>query len=440
MKNNEHYRILIINGQSIYKNNATGITLESIFSNWPVDKLFEIFIHENNESRTTEFTIKSKVAPAKIFPVNNFIRKIVGKGTNKVNQSTNSQKKRNTGIRNAIKDHVKFCSEYFIYLDCASSINDDIEKFNPHIIYTLGNSIQAMRLAYKISRKYDLPIILHYMDNWRETAYYENRYTKHLNIFLNRIVNQLESRMVVGLTISDKMSTNYEEKYGFKYKTLMNSINYITEKTPSLLTNVNQYKCVYAGGLHLERFKSILKVEEALLELSRRGLNIKLEVYTKDTDKSQYEHLFNNKVTTFKEFLTRDKILNIYGDAHILVHIESFDLSIIEYTKYSISTKIPEYMASGKPIICYSPKHIAVSQYINDNKVGIATDSYEVLISGIEKMVTDKDFYYQCAINGLKTARKNHTKTAAFATLVNTIDRGVKGKSISIYNDKFNQN
>ena len=40
----EHYnRVLIINSQSMFKNNATGITLRSLWGNWPKDKILEFY-------------------------------------------------------------------------------------------------------------------------------------------------------------------------------------------------------------------------------------------------------------------------------------------------------------------------------------------------------------------------------------------------------------
>ena len=36
-------RVLIVNAQSMYKKNATGITLQSIWSGWDADCLFEVY-------------------------------------------------------------------------------------------------------------------------------------------------------------------------------------------------------------------------------------------------------------------------------------------------------------------------------------------------------------------------------------------------------------
>ena len=47
----EYPKILIINGQSVNKNNATGITLRSVVSSIPLDNMMEICLDDNNSDR-----------------------------------------------------------------------------------------------------------------------------------------------------------------------------------------------------------------------------------------------------------------------------------------------------------------------------------------------------------------------------------------------------
>ena len=50
----------------------------------------------------------------------------------------------------------------------------------------------------------------------------------------------------------------------------------------------------------------------------------------------------------------------------MLVHVESFDNKSRQLTKLSISTKIPEYLATGKPIIAIGPREVASLEYLKD--------------------------------------------------------------------------
>ena len=41
-----------------------------------------------------------------------------------------------------------------------------LKGFNPDVIYTCGASVSVMKIALKLSRKYNIPIVLHFMDDW----------------------------------------------------------------------------------------------------------------------------------------------------------------------------------------------------------------------------------------------------------------------------------
>jgi hypothetical protein len=62
----------------------------------------------------------------------------------------------------------------------------------------------------------------------------------------------------------------------------------------------------------------------------------------------------------------------VQADADALVHVEAFDRSSRLSTRYSISTKIPEYMVAGRPILAYGPGEAASLKYVAESQCGIA--------------------------------------------------------------------
>ena len=68
--------------------------------------------------------------------------------------------------------------------------------------------------------------------------------------------------------------------------------------------------------------------------------------------------------------LNAEDVLPEIEDSHCLIHVESFDKQYRVYTRFSVSTKIPEYMASKRGIIAYGPSEIASIQIFNDNGIG----------------------------------------------------------------------
>lgn len=401
-------KILIINSESLYKNNATGITLRSIFKEWPSDSIMELYIWNSSQINKEALKIKSFKIPAKTLSLNLFLRKLTKSSISEEssgNKFGSYNDGKNISFTHSLKEYVKYIVESnMININCILKILKE-NNFIPDVIYTLGGSFSVMNIACKIADYYSCHICLHYMDNWRETLFIDTCSIFKLNKKINNLANQVEKRSKCSMVISSQMKIAYENQRSIKCCVLMNSIKEF--KTPLLNKDENKIKIIYAGGLHLKRYESLKKIEQAIRDINDE--KIQLIIYTSDKDREAYSAIFSNEITKFKNFIPHDQVDKIYQEADILVHIESFDKNKIMFTKYSLSTKIPEYMISSKPILCFAPAELTVHKYINENKVGISTSNEVELQSAIKKLVSDKELRKFLGNNGVICAKKNHT-------------------------------
>ena len=63
--------------------------------------------------------------------------------------------------------------------------------------------------------------------------------------------------------------------------------------------------------------------------------------------------------------------------ADILLHVESFEEKEKNYFRLSMSTKIPEYLSVGRPVLVVGPDDIGSVEYIRQNHVGYAVNRME---------------------------------------------------------------
>ena len=75
---NKYPKVLIINDQSIYKENATGITLRSFFKLYPSSNIREFHLWKPSKSEYEGLKINSSVIPQETFPINSILRKMTG--------------------------------------------------------------------------------------------------------------------------------------------------------------------------------------------------------------------------------------------------------------------------------------------------------------------------------------------------------------------------
>jgi glycosyltransferase involved in cell wall biosynthesis len=97
-------------------------------------------------------------------------------------------------------------------------------------------------------------------------------------------------------------------------------------------------------------------------------------------------------------------------DSDILIHVESFEKKYRAYTKYSISTKISEYLASNRCIIAYGPNEIASILLFTENNIGITLtdlDSIYEMKQKLKKLIIDTEYRNEICYNALLYAKDN---------------------------------
>jgi glycosyltransferase involved in cell wall biosynthesis len=108
--------------------------------------------------------------------------------------------------------------------------------------------------------------------------------------------------------------------------------------------------------------------------------------------------------------LLADQVMPELSRADVLVHVESFGAAAREYTRLSISTKIPQYMASGRAILAYGPSEVASCAYITETGAGLVVGDRnpDVLDVAIKKLTLDTQLRADLGRRGWERARSHH--------------------------------
>ena len=170
---------------------------------------------------------------------------------------------------------------------------------------------------------------------------------------------------------------------------------------------------MYVGGLHLNRWKSLLKLSKAIEEINEFKKNILLKIYAPIQEINTYADYFNKYSSTqFAGSIKSYEVASALSEADVLLHIESFEENYVKFTKYSLSTKIPQYMAAGKPILAYGPIGIASIEHIKQVNAGkvICENNEKNLISDIIEFISDNELLFLYASCGFEYAKNNYSK------------------------------
>lgn len=363
-------KILILSSYNLSGNCATDITLRSIFNQWPKNKILIITtLHTSKPYAETIIIDNSALGSLRRIALS----VLFGDQRVKDNKNTIPGAILSSGEnKTTVKSKFYTIGAAYIDMFVPKIMKKELEKikqFEPDVIYSpLGNR-RLIRLSRQISKQLNVPIVPHFMDDWPAIRYTGSIWLKLPRLLLLHSLERMFKSVEFGCCISEKMCNEYLTRYKKEFITLMNSVTAPEIKNHKVNShNVNsKITLVYLGGLHLNRWQTLIKLDDAIGALNRDiNSDVRLVIYTSDEDKSRYASLFSANAS-FKDYVDHSDVPKVMAQSDYLVHIESFDINVLKFIEYSISTKIPEYLASSRPIIAIGPGNAASIEYLELN-------------------------------------------------------------------------
>lgn len=389
---------------------ATAITIRNIFSGWPVDKLSFLQLksyHIGEIIDDNKFILDSRN-----LQLGEILTKVRKQSVNITDAPpvlvTETSVSKLAKLKQNLRLSISSSADMLNY-----QINNDLKVFikhhNPDIVYLLPYGRRIINLALNIQRQFNIPVLPHFMDDWPSTIYKDSLLSSIQRKLTLKTLKTLFSNCEKSLVISDAMKNEFERRYKkCKFFSLMNDVEEYAGSCIDENKTEEKLSLCYAGGLHLNRWASLLE----LCKIANDDVTIKkIAIYTSHNDWKNVEHYFKEfPFVIYKGFIRQTEVLKTLSDYDALIFIESFDDNIKKYTRFSISTKIPEYLSLGKTIIAVGPSDIASIAYLKENDLAIVCDDTnrtewrEVLKNNL----TDKKLLDRNIENGKTIFFKNH--------------------------------
>lgn len=372
-------KVLVISNNSFSKTQCNGKTLRSFFSKIGLDNIAQLYFGTNevpdyetcnNYYRVTELQVLKSILNLSFTTANSHssLMKTLSSGGNKDSKIFRLLKK--------YKGTLSVFREYLWSLNTWDSptLKQWIESFHPDVIFTvLGDNIYVHKVAIKLSERYNIPLIAYFTDDYVINSTATNLFER---IHLRRLRRQYEKTMnavTKVYTIGEQMQKDYSMLYNKEFGILGNCIDFSTSEMnkPTKIDITKPIVISYIGGLHSNRWKSIAQLGEIIGDLERdSNYNIQIQVYTMDTLDPEINAAFQSANVKYCGSLNPEGVIEQMKQSHLLLHVESFDSRYRKYVKYSISTKISEYLQSMRMLIAFGPYEVASISVIRDNNLG----------------------------------------------------------------------
>lgn len=404
-------RVLIVGASPLKEIDATGITLVNLFLGWPIDRIAQIYDSEYKPDprfclkhwRFSSDNIQSVKVVKNI--LSRFRRRSLGNipiAKDSLNVAPSSSI--STGFLGALGDIVPF--------KLPKELLESVEEFKPDLIYSVLGSVRMMDIVLQLSKHFSIPVVPHFMDDWPETAYANSMINALPRLVLKYKLNSVLSRSAFGLTICEDMSIEFSRRYKKKFEHFMNCVEFSEIDERSMPRKSDVVKFGFTGGMHLNRWKSLISVAQVLQKLKNDGEQVSLEIYAPKKDLDIYRSLFDEySVVKKMASLGAHEINEMLSSFNVLVHVESFNEDDSRYTKLSISTKIPQYMAAGRPILALGPVSISSIRYVVNTGAGLAVTSecdMSSLFEAVKLLIKSSELRAELGSVGKRIALEMH--------------------------------
>jgi glycosyltransferase involved in cell wall biosynthesis len=288
-------------------------------------------------------------------------------------------------------------------------LNAWLDDFSPEVVFLVGGEyMYSYEIAEYVATRCAVPLVVFMGDDWYSVL----RISLSPLFWLHKALVRRAMRRVVGsaarlFSACDQMGEEYRRTFGVDYTTLPTACGPIAPEpawgagTPVELS--------YIGKVSLGRWTTLQRIGEALRDINATGQRARLRIYSiLRLDNRMVERLSIPGAMEFMGGLNAAEVREVIAKSDILAHVESMDKVNRKLTRLSLSTKIPEYLSSGKCMLVAGPAEVGSIRYIHDHDAGMVVTDMAALRENLETLISNPELRRRYALNGLRLAHQRH--------------------------------
>lgn len=409
-------RVLIVSAPAFSAATGTGITLANLFQRWPTHLLSQAYL-DPDEGRGSGLPSSKRLTMAS--PAS-----LVAKAATVLRPSDRVDSNiAAAGVGSSSVSRLRV--EALAALDTVSGYTSPSDEAwargqSPDVIYTNLGSIAVMRATLRLSRATGAPIVPHFMDDWPATLH-KSALALGPSRTAESMMRRVLSRSGVALAISPDMCNEYGARYGHDFKWISNPCPE-GQAPPS---QPQAHLAVFVGGLHLGRAEVLDRIARTL---EAAGSDWTIRCHLPESQRGPYARLFDaHDCLTMGDSLTPDQVPEALVGAQVLLHLDSSDPNLRKLTRLSLSTKLSQYLWSGRPILAVAPGESASAQHVMRARAGLVVDG-----ASIHKLPSDIDQFddlgrvNEWSLNAQKYALENHLPSRVVSNFKECLARGAR--------------
>lgn len=407
----------------------TGInTLIEFFKCWSPDRIAQIYTKSTLPKTTVcnkFFSISENAVMRSV--INRSIttgREVYNENVNSItdNPSAEEEQKIYSSYKGKVRELLSFCREIIWKFGKwkTAELDHFIDEFDADVLFIpIYPTIYMGRIQKYIICRTRKPVVSYLADdNYTYRSINKNPLSllhRHcLRKYVKFIVDHSSNLMV----IAPKQKEEYDRIFSVDSVVMTKGIDF--EPFEEYMVG-KPIKLVYTGKLIIGRWKSLAAIAEALGDINKDGVRAELDIYTTDSLTEEQNNLLNRNGCAVRGALTLEQVKEVQKSADILVFVESLEEKYKYTARLSFSTKITDYLRSGKCIFAIGDTEIAPIDYFNKYDSAVTASSYEEISLKLKELINNPERVKEYAHKGYACGVEHHERSKMDALLITTV-------------------
>lgn len=297
-----------------------------------------------------------------------------------------------------------------------------VHDFNPDAIFITGSPLILMnRLARYVTKIAGKPYCVYEMDEvYPKKRFGLNPFKCLYRSWLRRNVSKLIKGASQLYVISPKMKREYDELFGTNSSILTKGVDFSVLSYHPIKRH-QPVQMVYMGQVIYDRISSLEMIGKALDEINEESQKIVLNIYTSNPIESQRkERMAKNGSVVFHKPVPYSEVQHVMAQNDVVVFVESLRKEYKHVARLSFSTKITDYLASGKCIFAVGPSDSAPIEYFMENDSAIVACDYDEIKKRLQNLLLP-DMVENYSLKAYNCGMANHDKVYMDSVLYDRI-------------------
>lgn len=291
----------------------------------------------------------------------------------------------------------------------SAELDKFLDEVNPDVfMFSIESYLYFNRInEYIIRRCNPKKIIVYWWDD-NFTYKQSSSWSYYLfRFFIRRNAKRLMRQATDVLAISPKMKKECDSFFNVNSTLIAKPVR--TEQKPIYIRDeVKPVRFIYTGSMVIGRHKSLISLAKVIERINKNGQRAMLDIYSRtQLNKHDMDALNIPGSCEIKGSIPQSQVFEEQLKSDVLVFVESFENKT---ARLSFSTKLTDYLSSGRCILAIGPDDISSMEYLSSEDAAITCFNETDLYNKVGQIINTPDIIDTYAEKSWACGVRNHNR------------------------------